>query len=98
MRFATALAGMLVLVLSLGAAPGSVATPTGGASVVAAQQQPGTPATPKAQVDINVNRNGGHGWWASPTWIAIGVLALVLLIVIVALIARGGGGPTVIRG
>ena len=52
------------------------------------QQQPGG----KLDVDINVNKGSGGGdWWASPVWIAIGAIGLVLLVVIVAMIARGGG-------
>jgi hypothetical protein len=35
-------------------------------------------------------------WWDSPLWIAIGVVALVLLIVIIALAVRGSG-TTVIK-
>ena len=47
-------------------------------------------------IDIDVNRRGGGAWWNNPMWIAIGVIGLVLLVVIVAMIARGGG-TTVIK-
>ncbi len=57
----------------------------------------GQPAQGKLDVDINVGHSGGSGaWWNNPIWIAIGVLALVLLIVIVAMAARGSG-TTVIK-
>lgn len=66
-----------------------------GPTVVAAQQQPNPPAKPGVNVDINVHRSGG-AWWASPTWIAIGVIAFVLLVLIIVLASRGGG-TTVIK-
>jgi hypothetical protein len=67
-------------------------------AVQTAQQAPQTP--PKAQVDINVNRNGGGRWYASPVWIAIGVLALILILLLIVLATRsgGGGGTTIVRG
>jgi hypothetical protein len=62
-----------------------------------AQQTPQTP--PKAEVDINVNRHGGGRWYASPVWIAIGVLALIVIVLLIVLAARsGGGGTTIVRG
>ena len=57
----------------------------------AAAQQPDIPE--RVEIDID---GGGGAWWTSPTWIAIGVIALVLLIVVVAMAARGGG-TTVIK-
>jgi hypothetical protein len=52
---------------------------------------------PKLDVDINVNKdNGGRRWYANPTWIAIGALAVVVLIILGFLIGRGGG-TTVVR-
>jgi hypothetical protein len=48
-------------------------------------------------VDINVNHNGGGGrWYANPMWIAIGALAVILLIALIVMAGRGGG-TTVIR-
>jgi hypothetical protein len=46
-------------------------------------------------VDINTHSSGG-AWWTNPIWIAIGVIALVLLVVIIAMAARGSG-TTVIK-
>jgi hypothetical protein len=79
------LAGAAVPTVDLMAAPQSApaADPAAAADV------------PRADVDIDVNRGGG-AWYTSPTWIAIGVIALVLLIVIVAMAARGGG-TTIVR-
>ena len=50
----------------------------------------------KGEIDINVN-HGGRAWWASPVWIAIGVIALVVLILLIVLATRGGGGTTIVR-
>ena len=62
-------------------------------AIALAAQQPGG----KLEVDVDINRGGGGGdWWANPVWIAIGVIALVLLIVIIAMSMRGGG-TTVIK-
>ena len=58
-----------------------------------AQGQP--PVQGKVDVDINTHSSGG-AWWTNPIWIAIGVIALVLLIVIIAMAARGSG-TTVIK-
>jgi hypothetical protein len=51
----------------------------------------------KGEIDININHGGGRAWWASPVWIAIGVIALVVLILLIVLATRGGGGTTIVR-
>ena len=76
---------MLVAVMTLGPAVMPV--------LALAQGQP--PVQGKVDVDINTHSSGG-AWWANPIWIAIGVIALVLLIVIIAMAARGSG-TTVIK-
>ena len=45
------------------------------------------------QVQIN---GGGHAWYHSPVWIAIGILAAVVILILIALAVRGGGGGTTI--
>src|SRR5262249_47161495 len=47
----------------------------------------------QGKIDINVSHSGGGGgvWWQSPVWIAIGVIALILILLIIAMIGRGGG-------
>ena len=91
MRFMVALVVVLGIFMGVSALPDpGVTTIIGQSSIVAAQQQ--QPAAPKLDVDIDVNRGGGGGaWWGNPIWIAIGVIGVVLLVVIVAMIARGGG-------
>lgn len=56
----------------------------------------GQPVQGKVDVDINTHSGGGGAWWASPVWIAIGAIALVVLILIVVMAARGSG-TTVIK-
>ena len=81
--------------------------------VSAAQQEPAPPAQPPAQpraepqqpapqptpapvpqVNVEVRE---RGWYASPTWIAIGAIGLVVLILVVAMASRTSSN-TVIRG
>jgi hypothetical protein len=55
--------------------------------------QDAAPAPP-SHVDVNIN--GPRGWHASPVWVAIGALALILLIVLIVVATRGGGGTTTV--
>jgi hypothetical protein len=41
-----------------------------------------------AKVDISVNDNKG-AWYTNPVWIAIGIIALVLIIALIAMAGRG---------
>ncbi len=99
MRFIVATAAVLVMATAVSSLPGSSAIQISGTSLAAQEQQPAAqpaaPATPKADIDINVN-HGGRAWYASPVWIAIGAIAVVLVIVLIATVARGGG-TTVIK-
>jgi hypothetical protein len=69
-------------------------TPAIAATTYALQQNP----VKDVNVDINVN-HGGRAWYRSPVWIAIAVLAGVVLLVLLMLAFRGtgGGGTTIIR-
>jgi len=49
------------------------------------------------QINVEVKRGGGRAWYASPVWIAIGAIALVVVILMIVMAARGGG-TTVVRG
>jgi hypothetical protein len=85
------LAVATVLILGGATAPLAMAATHSGYALTAADQDQ-QPAQGKLDVNIDVNKGGGGGdWWASPVWIAIGVIGLVLLVVIVAMVARGGG-------
>lgn len=88
MRFFIALLAVLGVAL-IGSAAAPAVAMADSSYVLAADQQP------SGQLDINVDVNQGE-WWANPVWIAVGVIALVLLVVIIAMAARGGG-TTVIK-
>ena len=84
-----------------------------GVSITALQQQPSggsaEPAQPgsgtqqaqpsgKVDVDINVNRGQSSArWYANPMWIAIGALAVIVLIALIVMAGRGGG-TTIVKG
>jgi hypothetical protein len=72
-----------------------------GTAVVALQQPSGGGAqaqpSGKLDVDINVNHGGGGRWYANPLWIAIGALAVIVLIALIVMAGRGGG-TTVVKG
>jgi hypothetical protein len=99
----TILAAAVAVVLSGSLAP--AASSNGG---VLALQQPASqpasqPANPpssqpsgQAKVDIDIHHSG-NAWWNSPTWLAIGGLAVVVLVVLVIMATRGGG-TTIVRG
>jgi len=57
------------------------------------------PAQPQApQINVEVKREGGRAWYMSPVWMAIGAIALVLVILLVVMASKGSGGTTVVRG
>ena len=83
---------MRLLIASLMLVAGICVGPAAVSAVALAQ---GQPVQGKLDVDINTH-SGGGAWWTNPLWIAIGIIALVLLIVIIAMAARGSG-TTVIK-
>ena len=55
---------------------------------------------PDKKIEVTVGeRSGGGVWYRSPVWIAIGVLAFVVLVLLIVLLSRSGsgGGTTIIR-
>jgi hypothetical protein len=46
---------------------------------------------------IDININGGHVWYHSPVWIAIGILAAVVILLLIVVAARGSGGTTIVK-
>jgi amino acid transporter len=85
------------LMLSVWSAPSVAAAGSSHDTTVVALQQPSgggaTAAQPggKLDVDINVNHHSGGRWYANPVWIAIGALALIVLVVLIVMAGRGGG-------
>jgi hypothetical protein len=52
---------------------------------------------PDKKIEVTVGDHGG-AWYRSPVWIAIGVLAFIVLVLLIVLLTRsGGGGTTIIR-
>lgn len=95
---------MRTFILTLAIVSGVLMIPsTAGAAnldthAVAVQEPPPPPQAP--QINVEVKREGGRAWYMSPTWMAIGGIALVVLILLIVLAARGSGsgGTTVVRG
>ena len=50
---------------------------------------------PSGQLDVNIDRDA-TAWYTSPVWIAIGVVALILIIALIITATRGGG-TTIIK-
>jgi hypothetical protein len=98
------------LILTLGVVFGLFFVPAAsfdGTSTVLAFSSSSTDASvespqevPKAKIDIDINKGGGGGraWYANPVWIAIGGIALVVLVLLVVTVSKGGGGTTIVRG
>ena len=42
------------------------------------------------QINVEVNKGGGRRWYASPVWIAIGVIGGVLVLMLIVMALRGG--------
>ena len=55
------------------------------------------PAGDAPAVDVHINGGDRVVWYTNPMLLAVGGIGLLLLIVIVAMAARGNGGTTIIR-
>lgn len=56
------------------------------------------PQPPKAEVKVDIS-DGRQVWYTDPLWLALGAIALLIVIVLAVMAARGGGdrGTTVVR-
>lgn len=43
----------------------------------------------EAKIEVDVDDNRGGAWYTNPVWIAIGIIALVLIIALIAMAGRG---------
>ena len=86
MRFAIVVLMTAGLLIGATAAPTAAMTASSEYSAGLDNQQP-----PSARLEVDVDTDRGGAWYTSPVWIAIGVLALVLLIVLIVMATRGGG-------
>jgi hypothetical protein len=57
------------------------------------------PQPPKAEVKVDITDDRGTVWYTDPLWLALGAIALLIVIVLAVMAARGGGdrGTTVVR-
>lgn len=56
------------------------------------------PAAQDAKIDVNVSTDdGGGAWYVQPVWLAIGGLALLVIIFIAVSAARGKNTTTVVK-
>ena len=104
MRFTTMMAAAAVLLLAgttrVQAAPYSDAAPTVTALtvtpvalIISPMQEP--QSAPDVKVDITTSKGGGGTWYTQPIWLAVGGLAL-LVIILVAVMA-GRNNTTVVK-
>jgi hypothetical protein len=91
MRFAIVVLTAVGLLIGAAAAPSIAIAANSGHVLTLDQQQP-----PSGKLEVDIDTHQGGAWYTSPMWIAIGVLALVLLIVLIVMATRGGG-TTIIR-
>ena len=101
MRFAMATVAAALCVTAASSAAPMPATES--AFTVAAVTAPVTAAVAVAQepakgeVNVKIDTNDGGAWYGNPMWIIIGVVALVVIVLAIALAGRGGGDTTVVR-
>ena len=97
MRSFVLLVATVVGILLLPAASAGIAPSTslGSGTVVLAASPLDAQQPPVINVEINKG-GGSKAWYANPIWIAIGGLALLVLIVLVVM-ALKGGGTTVVK-
>lgn len=58
-------------------------------SVIQAAEMPSVESAQAPQIEVEVNKGGGR-WYASPVWIAIGVIGGVLILMLIVMALRGG--------
>ena len=81
----------LALLLGLLAMPALPAGPAGFDTTVQAMvaQQPDAPSPP-ARIDVDINSNDGV-WYTNPVWLALGAIALIVLVLLIVSASRTGG-------
>lgn len=87
---------LAVLSLTIGsaaAAPVLTTASADGAPTLRVDQ--GQPPSGQLDVNIDIDRDA-TAWYTSPVWIAIGVVALILIIALIITATRGGG-TTIIK-
>jgi hypothetical protein len=93
------LSSAAALVLATAAAPTrAVAAPTPAPAVVAAIAAPTLHLVAAVQdIKVDIDDDSGGAWYTQPVWIAIGVIALVVIVLLIAMAGRGGNRTTVVK-
>lgn len=70
----------------------------GGRGLLATASIQNQPSNPGLDVDLNITEEKTTTeWYLNPVWLAIGGLALLLLIALVVMAARGGGSTVIAK-
>jgi hypothetical protein len=86
--------GLLMIPAAYAESPSTSALAFG----VVALEAHGLEAGQPPQINIEIKESGGgRAWYASPMWIAIGILAFLVVVVLIVMAAKGGG-TTVVKG
>jgi hypothetical protein len=104
MKFTMILGSAAALVLA--SATATSAAPSGSTSVspavvavsaplaLTAVQQ--TTPPPKAEIKVDIDSSPNTVWYMDPVWIAVGAIALLIVIVLAVMAARGGSDRTTV--
>jgi hypothetical protein len=95
MRFALVIIAAFGLLIGSAAAPLTALAATASGHTLVVDQPPAQPPASGGTLEVDIDTDEG-AWYTSPVWIAIGIIALVLLIVLIVMATRGGG-TTIIR-
>jgi hypothetical protein len=93
------LSSAAALVLATAAAPTRAdAAPTPAPAVMAATAAPTLHLVAAVQdIKVEIDDDSGGAWYTQPMWIAIGVIALVVIVLLIAMAGRGGNRTTVVK-
>ena len=96
MRFTTKIltAGAALMLATAPVAPRAQAASVPVVSVAAVRTTVAIPfvvtsTVQDAKIEVDVDDNTGGAWYTNPVWIAIGIIALVLIIALIAMAGRG---------
>ena len=96
MRFTTKIltAGAALMLATVPVAPRAQAASVPAVSVAAVRTAVAIPVVvtstvQDAKIEVNVNDKKGGAWYTNPVWIAIGIIALVLIIALLMMAGRG---------
>ena len=96
MRFTTKIltAGAALLLATAPVAPRAQAVSVPSVNVASVRTAIAIPAVvastvQDAKIEVVINDNKGGAWYTNPVWIAIGIIALVLVIALIAMASRG---------